>query len=117
MAEPRAATSTGAWRAGRRGQALAELAAGLLATALVLSGLLAFGHCIAAALELRRGAREAAGSRALAMQGAGENYASVSRKTSVELPGGAAFRKGSATVKEEVHIPAARIADDPIILE
>ncbi len=92
----------------RKGQALIELAIGLLAAALVLAGLFGFGRYIIASMDGARTMRADAGVRALNAMGGDGSYASASHVESVAIPelaGERIFGDGRAEIKEEVHIP------------
>lgn len=92
----------------RRGQALAELAVGMVAVALVLAGLLGFIRCILGGLDAQRSMRAEAGREALGANGPRGSFALASRHFEVEVsPLAADWVFGSETVKleEKVYIP------------
>ena len=93
----------------RRGQALMELAIGMLALALVLSALFGFTMYILSSLDMQRDLRADAGKDALESGGGDEAYSSKVSRDVVEVePFAASYIFGSSEVevKEEVHIPA-----------
>lgn len=97
---------------GIRGQALVELAIGMVVVALVLSALFAFTRYILASLEIQRTLRADAGRSALGTHGVDETYSSsVQRDTITVSPMAADYIFGSRQVeiKEEVHIPVMGI--------
>ncbi|MCR5414334.1 MAG: hypothetical protein K6F50_06365 [Kiritimatiellae bacterium] len=92
----------------RRGQALVELAVGLLAVSLVLSGLFAFTRYIIAAMDNQRTIRAEAGVPALNAHGADGAYSSAVKSATVEVPEQAAetvFGATSVEIRDEVHLP------------
>ena len=97
-------------RRSRSGQALTELAIGLLAFALVITAILGFAKCIVASLDMRRSLRADAGRRALGAAGGDTAYSSSSKSVSLEVSPLAAdgiFGTRRVEMKEEVHIPHA----------
>ena len=93
----------------RPGQALAELAIGLLAFTLVVAGLLAFLRYILVSQQLSRGMRAEAGRAAMNQHGLDESYSSVVRHDTITVSPMAAdyiFGSRQVEVREEVHIPA-----------
>jgi len=95
-----------------RGQALVELAIGMVVVALVLSALFAFTRYILASLEMQRTIRADAGRAAFGSQGLDETYSSAIRHDVITVSPMAAdyiFGSRQVEIKEEVHIPAMGI--------
>ena len=96
----------------RRGQALVELAIGMVVVSLVLSGLFAFTDYIITSLNEQRTMRAEAGRSALGGVGGDGSYATETRhRTIVVSPMAADYIFGSTTVeiRDEVHLPLAGI--------
>ncbi len=92
----------------RRGQALVELALGMLVVALVLAGVFAFTNYIITSLNAQRSLRADAGRDALGGVGADGSYATASASATITVSPLAAdyiFGKKQVEVKEEVHLP------------
>lgn len=90
----------------RRGQAMMELAVGMLALALVASALFAFGDYIIASLDMHRHLRADAGKGAL--NGFGDGYSSKSDSDTVEVEKLASqyvFGSEEVEISESVSIP------------
>lgn len=101
-----------ALRPRRSGQALVELALGMIAVALVLGGVFAFTHYIIEAMNAQRTLRSDAGRRALSGTGGDGAYASSSVSTTITVSPMAAdyiFGSTQVEVKEEVHLPVTGI--------
>ena len=97
----------------RAGQALVEMAAGMLALALVASALVGFSLYIAKSLDMHRKLRGSAGRGALYSQGGPGSYSSAADSETVKVePLAAVYIFGSRDVKirEEVFIPNMAIA-------
>lgn len=97
----------------RRGQALVELAVGLLVVSLVLAGVFGFTQYIIASLNAQRNLRADAGKGALNGTGGDESYASAAAATTITVsPLAADYIFGSTTVevRDEVHLPMTNLA-------
>ena len=95
----------------RRGQALVELAVGMVAVSLVLSAIFAFSGYIGRSLTAQRTMRAEAGRGALGSTGGDNAYSSATRHETLEVSAGAEQIFGAARVEivEEVHLPVAGI--------
>ena len=96
----------------RRGQALVELAVGMLAVSLVLSALFAFSNYILSSLAEQRSLRAEAGRSALNATGGDESYVSAMKTTTITVSPMAAdyiFGSREVDIKEEVHIPVMHL--------
>jgi len=96
-------------RLGLNGQALMEMAMGMLALALVLSALFCFTMYILSSLDMQKDLRADAGRDALEAGGGDESYSSKTASDVVEVEPFAAdyiFGSTQVEVREEVHIPA-----------
>ena len=90
----------------RPGQALMELAVGMLALALVLSALFSFAAYVVSSLEMQRSLRAEAGRKA--MNAAGQGFATAKDSDTVELEQFAAdylFGENELKIEEEVQMP------------
>ena len=110
MATEKAMPAGGAGGGRNRGQALVELAIGMVAVALVLSALFSFAKCILAALDIQRDIRADAGKEAFSSSSGG----SKSETRTVALSGPAEreiFRGGAAKLKDSVYLPPMKLDD------
>ncbi len=92
----------------RRGQAMMELALGMLALALVASTLFAFSEYIISSLEMHRHLRAEAGRGALNGSGGDATYSSRADSDTIcveKLAVDYVFGSDQAEIREEVHIP------------
>lgn len=92
----------------KKGQALSELAVGMLAFALVASAVIGFALYIGKALEMQRTLRAEAGRGALHSIGGPGSYSSASdsKRMRVEpLAGEYIFGSTEVDIKENVYIP------------
>lgn len=99
-------------RKARRGQALVELAIGMVVVSLVLAGLFGFTKYIIASLNEQRTLRAEAGRSAMGGMGGDESYASATHSDTITVSPMAAdyiFGSTEVTIKEEVHIPVMGI--------
>ena len=91
----------------RSGQALVELAIGMVVVALVLAGVFGFTKYIVSSLNAFRTLRSDAGRSALTSHGGDGSYSSSSVSITVSpMAADYIFGSTSVNVKEEVHIPA-----------
>ncbi|MBO6167022.1 MAG: hypothetical protein J6P13_01570 [Kiritimatiellae bacterium] len=91
-----------------RGQAMVELAFGMLALALVMSAVFGFAAYIVKSLDMQRELRAEAGEKAMGSSGLAGSYSSASDSDKVEVePFATQYVFGSEEVKvsEEVHLP------------
>ena len=98
----------------RRGQALVELAVGMLVVSLVLSALFAFVHYITLAGGEQRTIRGKAGRAALNGFGGEEAYSSAYGGRTITVSPMAAdviFGTEQVEVREEVHIPMMTVPE------
>lgn len=96
----------------RRGQALAELAVGMVVVSLVLGSLLAFAGYIVRSLDAHRTMRAEAGRSALSRTGGDGTYSSVVRHETLQVSPLAAdyiFGSTSVEITDEVHLPVTGI--------
>lgn len=99
-------------RSHRSGQALVELAIGMIAVSLVLAGVFGFTHYIIESMNAQRTLRSDAGRGALTGTGGDESYSSSSISTTITVSPMAAdyiFGSTQVEVKEEVHLPLTGI--------
>lgn len=98
----------------RRGQALVELAVGMLVVSLVLAALFAFVHYITLAGGEQRTLRGKAGKGALNGFGGEEAYSSAYQHETITVSPMAAdviFGSQQVDVHEEVHIPVMTVPE------
>ena len=99
----------------RSGQALVELAIGLVVVALVLAGVFGFTNYIIASLNAQRTLRSDAGRGALSGTGGDESYSSKTISTTITVSPMAAdyiFGSTQVEVRDEVHLPLTGIRQD-----
>ena len=96
----------------RRGQALVELAVGMMVVALILAALFGFSKYIIESLRMHRTLRAQAGRSALTSSGGDGSFCSASDSETITVDPVAAdyvFGSQDVTIKEEVHIPPMRL--------